>query len=153
MVVGDDAVVDLQPRSLGQSGVGVDTDAHDDGVRREAGAVGEQDTVGGVPVTGDLADPNAEPQVDAVIPVQVGEDLGDLPAEHPEQGQLGALQHHHPGTGRTGRGRGLQADPARADHDDRRAGPERPLEPVAVLQPPQVQHAVQVRAGNGQPAR
>ena len=43
------------------------------------------------PAVGDLLDLDAEPQVDAVLAVQVGEDLGDLGAEHPQQRQLGRL--------------------------------------------------------------
>ena len=44
--------------------------------------------------------------------VQVGEDLGDLPAEHPQQRQLGHLDQVDLDAGGAGGGSGLQADPA-----------------------------------------
>ena len=50
------------------------------------------------------------------------EDLRHLPAEHPQQRQLGRLQDRHLDPGRPGRRGGLQADPARADHHNPRRG-------------------------------
>ena len=49
------------------------------------------------PVAGrdDLGDLRPRPQVDAVLPVQVGEHRGQLRAEHPEQRQRVAHQHGH----------------------------------------------------------
>jgi len=38
--------------------------------------------------TGDLGDPDAGAQVDSLVAVPVGEHLGCLPAEHPQQRQL-----------------------------------------------------------------
>ena len=42
-------------------------------------------------------DGGAEPEVDAVLAVQVGEDRRDLGAEHPQQRQLERLHHGHLG--------------------------------------------------------
>ncbi len=67
---------------------------------------------------GDLADLHPAAQVHAVLAVQAGEDLGDLVAQYPQQRQSRHLQHGDLGTGGAGRGRGLQADPAGADHRD-----------------------------------
>ena len=106
----------------------------------------EPDTAGPAAGAGDLGDLDAETQVDAVLAVQVGEDLRDLLAEHPQQRQLGRLQDRDLGPRGPGGGRGLQADPARADHHDPRRGLERGLDLVAVGDPAQVKHAVQVAA-------
>ena len=53
-----------------------------------------------------------------MLAVQVGEDLGDLAAEDPQQRQFRHLQHGDLDAGGAGRGRGFQADPAAADHRD-----------------------------------
>ena len=50
--------------------------------------------------------------------VQVGEDPGDLVAEHAQQRQLGVLHDGDLAPCCTGGGGDLQADPAGADHDD-----------------------------------
>ncbi len=88
-----------------------------------------------------------------MVAVQAGEDLGDLAPQHPQQRQLGRLQHRHLGAGRAGGGRRLQADPARADHHDPGPGAEYLLQPLAVLDPAQVEHPGEVGARHGQPAR
>ena len=81
-------------------------------------AVGQPYAAGLAAGSGDLGDLDAEAQVDAVLAVQAGEDLGYLPAEHPQQRQFGRLEDRHLDAGGPGRGGGLQADPARSDHRD-----------------------------------
>jgi hypothetical protein len=46
-----------------------------------------------------------------VVAVQVGEDLGHLPAEHSQQRQFARLEDRHLDAGGPGRGGGFQADP------------------------------------------
>jgi hypothetical protein len=88
-----------------------------------------------------------------VLAVQACEDLGHLPAEHPQQRQLGRLQHRHLRAGSPGRGGGLQPDPARADHRDPGRGLEGRPDLVAVGHPAQVQHAPGVGTRHGQAPR
>jgi hypothetical protein len=95
---------------------------------------------------GDLGDLDATAQVDHVVAVQVGEDLRGLPAEHPQQRQLPPLQHGHLDAGGAAGGRGLQPDPAGADHRHPRRGTKGVLDPVAVGYPAQVEHPVQLGA-------
>ena len=102
--VDHDPVADLQARRLGQLGVRSDPDADDDRVGRDVAAVGQPDAGDPAVRGGDLAHLHAEPQVDAVLAVQVGEDPGDLGAEHPQQRQLGRLEHGDLDAGRAGRG-------------------------------------------------
>ena len=78
--------------------------------------------------------------------MQGGEDLGDLAAEYPQQGQLRRLQHGDLDACGTGRGCGLQADPAGADHREPGRAFEGRLDPVAVRNAAQVEHAVKVGA-------
>ncbi len=92
-------------------------------------------------------------QADAVVPVQAGEDLGRLPSQNLEQGQLRVFQHGHLRPGRPGRGRRLQTDPSAADHHDPRTLGEGGLQTLAVAHAPQIQHVVQVRPRDGQAAR
>ena len=135
--VDQDPVVHGQAGRLGQPGVRPDADPGQHGVGRHGRAVGEDDLPGP-----DLPHPGAQPQVDPVLPVQVGEDLPHLVAEDPvqrlrvglHQGDLGAVLAG-------GRGR-LQPDPAGADHDHPGAGAERGADPVGVRQPAQRQHGV-----------
>jgi len=152
-LVGDDGVAHLQFRGLGELDVGGDADAHH-AVGRKSGSVGELDAVGAGAVTGDALDGGVGPQDDPLIPVQVGEDLGRLPAEYFQQRQLGVLQDGHQRPGRPGRRGGLQGDPAAADDDhDPGPGGEGGLEPLAVSHAAQVQHVVHVRPGHRQSAR
>ncbi len=88
-----------------------------------------------------------------MIGVQVGEDLGNLAAQHAQQRQLRHLQHGDLHASRTGGGRGLQTDPAGTDHHDARCRLERSLDAVAVSEPAQVEHSVEIRSGHGQATR
>ena len=144
--VDHDPVADLQASRLGQLGVRRDPDADDDRVGRDVAAVGQPDAVGPAARGGDLAHLHAEPQVHAVLAVQAGEDPGDLGAEHPQQRQLGRLQHGDLDASRAGRGGAFQADPARADDRDPGGGLEGGLDLVAIAHPAQVEHAVGVAA-------
>lgn len=92
---------------------------------------------------------NGSPQRDAVLAVQVGEDLRHPGAEDPQQRQLGLLQHGDLGAARAGRRGGLQADPARAD-DDLRGVAELGPQVVAVVEAPETAHAAEVGARHRQ---
>ena len=78
------------PASAASSvGAGADPDHHD--VRRHRAAVAEhhrRDLAGGAALPGHDPDLAAQPQVDAVLGVQVGEDLPELVTEHPAQRQV-----------------------------------------------------------------
>ena len=99
----------------------------------------------------DLGDLRAEPQVDAVLAVQLGEHLAHLRAEHAEQRQLGRLEHHDVGARLAGGGGDLEADPTGADDDQPLALPEGGPDPVGVGMGAQGQR--RVRARDGQRAR
>jgi hypothetical protein len=88
-----------------------------------------------------------------VVAVQVGEDLGDVGAEEPQQRQLGAFHDGDRRAALAGCGGHLQPDPAGADHDEVGAVDERRRDPVAVGQGPQRQNPVQVGAGDVQRSR
>ena len=79
------------PAASASSVLGRDADADHDGVGGDVAAVGQAHAAGPAVRAGDLGDPGAEPQVDAVCAVQGGVDLGHLAAEHPQQRQLGHL--------------------------------------------------------------
>jgi hypothetical protein len=90
--VGHHPVAHVQPCLLGQPGLRDGTDADDHRVRVDRGAVREM-CRGRLPVAGgDLGDPDAEPQVDAVLAVQPGEHRGDLRAEDVQQRQVRRFQ-------------------------------------------------------------
>ena len=112
-----------------------------------------QHPVGLAVAAGDLGDLNTAAQVHSVVPVQGGEDLGDLAAEHPEQRQFRHFQHGHGHARGPGRGRGLQADPARADHRHPGGRLEGGLDRVAVPDVSQVEHAVEAGARHRKTAR
>ena len=141
------------PAADGELAVGRDPDPDDDHVGLDAAPVGQQHSVGPAPAAGDLGDLDTAAQVHAVLLVQGGEDLGDLAAEHPQQWQFRHFQHGHGQAGGPGRGRGLQADPARTDHRDPGGRLEGRLDPVAVADGSQVEHAVEAGARHGGPAR
>ena len=136
-----DAVADLKPGRLGELGVRRDADPHHDGVGRDVAAVGKAHAADAVASAGDLVDAGAHAQVDAVGAVQVGEDLGHLAAEHPQQRQLGHLHDGDLGAGGAGRGGRLEPDPAGADHRHAFRALERLPDPVAVAHRAQVVHA------------
>ena len=151
--VDDDAVSGLQARRLGQLDVRRDPDADDHRVGLDQAAVGQPHPGGPAARAGDLAHLHAEPQVDAVLAVQAGEDPGGLGAEHAQQRELGRLQDGDLDAGRAGRGGGLQADPARADDRDPGRGLEGGLDLVAVRHPAEVEHAVGAGARHREAAR
>ena len=66
---------------LGQLGIGRDPNADDDRVGPDVAAVGQPHAFGPACGRGDLRDLDADPQVDPVVAVQVGEDLSRLPAD------------------------------------------------------------------------
>ncbi len=150
--VDDDAVAGLQAGHLGELAVGRDPDADDDRVGLDTAAVGQPRAAGPAAGSGDLRDLDAEAQVDAVVAVQVGEDLGDLAAEHAQQRELGRLQQCHLDAGRPRGSGALQADPASSDHRDPGRSLEGGLDLVAVGDPAQVQHTAQVSARHRQAA-
>ena len=133
--------------------LGVIPTPDDDRVGLDVAAVGQPHAVALPARAGDLADLHPEAQVHAVLAVQAGEDLGDLGAEHPQQRQFRRLQYRDLDAGGAGRGGGLQADPAPADHRDPGRGLQSRLDLVAVADASQVQHAVQVGARHREPAR
>ena len=85
--VDEHAVVDVEPGRLGELGAGPDADADHDRVggelARRRPAVRRSPSISAIL--------RAQPQVDAVLAVQVGEDLAHLGAEDAEQRQLGRL--------------------------------------------------------------
>ena len=150
--VGHHPIVDLQAGVGGQAGVGHGADAHHHDVRGQRRARrGDHlaDLPGRAP---DLAHRLAEPELHAVLAVQVGEHLAQLGADRAVQRGRLRLDHRHLAAGLAGRRRRLQADPARAHGDHPPAAAEGGREPLRVADGPQVQHAVPVGPGYVQPA-
>ena len=102
------------PASRAEPVVGDGADAHDHQVGGQLVAVGEaHGAVGG------RLDARAEPQVDAVAAVELGELRPELGTEHPEQRLLGRVDDGDVRAGQPGGGGHLEADPAGTDDQDR----------------------------------
>jgi hypothetical protein len=113
-------------------------------------AVGQPDPGGRVRADQDPVHLGAEPQVHAVLTVQLGEDRCHLGAEHGQQRLVFHADHGGGDAGVAG-GRGhLEPDPARAhdDHPGRRG--QGLAQPVAVVHRAQVLHAVGPGPGHRQ---
>src|SRR5581483_1946608 len=128
-------------------------DADDHDVGADLGAVAELNAVGSAAGAGDVVELDPEPQVDAVVAVQVGEHPGDLGTEDPKQREFAHLDDRDFGTGGSRGGGRLQADPAGADHHDPAGAGEGRLQLVGVTGGAQVVHPGLVRTGNLQAAR
>ena len=98
-------------------------------------------------------DAGAEQQLDAVVAVQVAVDGADLGAEHALQRHRHRVDHRHVGAALARGGGELGADPAGADHDHPAVGVEALAQGVAVGERAQVVDAVEVGAGDRDPAR
>ena len=94
----------------------------------------------------DRVDAGRGAQVDAVAAVQIGEVAGHLVAQGALQRQRRRLEHGDVDTCLARCCRGLQADPAAADDDDRRRGRVGVAKPLAVLDA--AQGAGELCAGN-----
>ena len=116
-VVGDDAVIDVQPRTLDPAGVGRHPDADQDHRGLDARAVAEAhrlDPVGAVqPV-----DAHAQAQVHPVVAVQRGHDHAHLGAQGPFEGRGRRLQHGHLDPAGSAHRRHLRPDETGPDHHD-----------------------------------
>ena len=113
MLVHDDAVVDVEPGILGEH-VDYRGNAYpdDDDVGGELGAVIESDGRD-APVASTICDADPEVQVDAVVTVQVSEDLRHLRPQDAQQWQLELLDDHDVVARFPTGGRRLQSDPSR----------------------------------------
>ena len=121
--VHEDTVVHGQPGAFGQLDTGLCADPHDD-------------QVGLAHVLRTHLPAHA--QLDAVRAMKVGEDPCDLRPEHPDERQLRAAVDSD-GASRGTRGRRhLQPDPSRPDDGDPAGGGEGCLQPLAVLDRPQI---------------
>ena len=89
----------------------------------------------------------------AVVGVDVAVDGADLGAEHALERDCDRIEDGDLKAALTSRGSDLGADPARADHDDRAAAVQPFAQGVGVLDAAQVEDAVEVAAGNREPAR
>ena len=97
--------------------------------------------------------PGAQPEVDVMITMEVGEHRADLLADDPDQGLGEGIEHHDLGIVLAGRSGDLAADPAGPDDDDLCAGREALPEGQRVVQRPQGEQAVEIRSGKLQPPR
>ena len=132
-LVDQDAVVGRQPGGLGERDVRATPRCRPRPGRPPASRRRARRTTAPEPVFSMAGDLDARAQVDAVLGVQVGEDLGHLGAEHPQQRQVERLEDRDGGARLARGGRGLEADPAAADDHHPGAVGERLLEPLAVL--------------------
>ena len=153
MLVDQDAVVHLESGVLGEVGVRGDADADKHEVSVETGAVTELDSRDATVRAGDGRDLHAAAQVHLVVEVQVGEDLSNVVTENTQQGQLGLLEDSDVQPGRARSGRRFQADPAGPDDDDPGTSGKIGLEQLAVFQPPEISHTIEVGAGEAKSAR
>jgi hypothetical protein len=88
-----------------------------------------------------------------VIGVDIAIDGADLGAQHPLERDGCRVDHRHLEATLPRRGGDLGADPACPDHHYRSALPKPLAQGVGVLDAPQIQHAVQIGSGDGQPSR
>lgn len=104
----------------------------------------------------DLGEPRAEVEADAVLAVQLGEEVAQLGAEHAVQRCRLGFDDGHLRAVLAGRGRHLQADPAGARDDEvavvAAQGGEDPLEALGVGEAAQMVHAREVGARDVQAA-
>ena len=141
------------PASRASSSLGTIADADHHVVAGYQPAVGQPDA-GDVPVLAlERLDLRVQLEVDAVGPVVGGEEVGERLARRARQDARQRLDHHGVGPERAGRGRGLQADVAAADHRQPLAGAKRQLQHLGVGGAAQHLHALQVRARQAQPPR
>ena len=149
-----DAVVHVQPGRAGEVDVRADPDADDDRVRRDDAAVAELDARHGRRAPADGGDGHAEPQVDAVLPVQAGEHLPPSPDRARRSSGSSALSSTvtvaPAPRAAAAVSRPIQPAPITTTFA---AGPERRAQRVAVVERAQVVHARQVGAGQPQVAR
>ena len=86
------------------------------------------------------------------VAVEGGEDRRHLGTEYAQERQLGGLEDRDMGSGAACGGGGLEPDPAGADDDDARIGGDRGPQPFAVVDRPEVEHALEVRTRQRQAA-
>ena len=98
-------------------------------------------------------DARPEQQLHAVVGVDVAVNGAQLGAQHPLQRNRRGLDDGHVEPALARRSGDLGADPSRSDHDDRAAAVQPRAQRVGVLDAAQVQHALQLAAGNREPAR
>jgi hypothetical protein len=137
-------------RASSQTASGRRPDPDDDGIRRDDGAVTEPDAAHRTPRTLDRLDRDRRAQVDAVRAVEIGEHLRELRPEHPHQGQLQRLEHHHIGPCLACGRRDLEADPAPAHEHQPRARLHEGPDAVAVLDRPKRQDPAEVSSRQAQ---
>src|SRR5690606_38588403 len=124
---------------------GDDADADDDQFRLHGGAVAEAHGFD-VAVALQVADTDIEAHVDAVVPVQVGEDGTDVRAEDALQRRGERVDQRDLGADPAGGGGDLAADPARADDGHVVDAAQAFAEVAAVVEGAQRQYAVEVGA-------
>ena len=152
MRVDDDAVGDRQPGAFGEPGSGRHTDADHDEVDGLGAAVAEHDAFDRAGA-GERRDAGSEPQRDAVVGVEGGEDPADRVAEDPLERDGRGVDEHDLGTHLTGGSGNLGTDPAGTDHGHPGAGPESVTQPEGVATGAEVVDSVEVGAGDRQPSR
>ncbi len=135
-VVGGDRAprVEGDPGAGQPAGVWTGADADHHHVRAQLGAVGQPDRRAGRaggPVEAAHADAGA--QLDAGLGVPGPGAVAELGRERAGQWRAGRLDHGDGAAELPGDGRGLRADPARADDHHPRAGAQRGLEPERVV--------------------
>ncbi len=151
--VDQDAVADRETGLPGQAHLGLRPDPHHNQVSRERCAVGEPDHARAVGPCIDAVDPDAQPQVDTVLAVEIGEDPRHLGSEHTEQRLVLHLDHGDLdpcGPGGCGH---LETDPAPADDHDPADGGEGVAQSPVVLDRAQVGDVGAALVGHRQAAR
>ena len=128
-VVGDDAVVDVEARALGETGVGGDAHPDDDGVGRAAASPARgHDRLDAAVSPSMRSTPSPKRKLTPCEPVQLREPAADLLPHDAEQRRGLRLDDGHRAARVAGSRSNLEADPAGADDDDPGAVDEARLE-------------------------
>ena len=151
-IVDEDPVVDGEPRVRGQLRARLDPDADDHEVAFEHAAVAGPDPLHRAPALEGLH-AVAEQQLDALVGVHVAVHGAQLGAEHPLERHRDLIDERDLQPALAGGGGDLGPDPAGADHDNRPAAVEPRAERVGVRHRAQGEHALQIGAGDAEPAR
>ena len=115
MLVDEDPVIGRQARRLEELGARGDADPDDNEVALDDGAVAQRDSLDRT-VAPESLDDGFGQELDAVVAMELQEDLRDLGAEHVLQRQGAHLEQRHLAPFLARRGGNLGPDPTRADH-------------------------------------
>ena len=152
-MIDDHAVIASQPGLPGQVIVRYGPDTDQDRVARQGLGPRQPDPRDMTVQPLEPLDRDAEMEADPLFLMHLLEEARQDGSGDARQQPVLALQHIDLGSQFSRRGRDLEPDIAAADHGQPEAGPDPGLDGLGVLYGPQLEKAVQVTAGQDQPAR